>query len=54
MLTFPKNTARDAWDSIDNWLAGSGVFVFMTGLFYKRMLNKVGAVVKGDRAESIK
>lgn len=53
-MTFPKNTARDAWDSTDDWLAGSGVFVLMTGLFYKTMLNKLGAVVKGDRAKYIK
>lgn len=53
-MTFPKNTARDACDSIDDWLAGSGVFVLMTGLFYKRMLNEFGAVVKGNRAKSIK
>lgn len=51
MLTFPKNTARDACNSIDDWLAGSGVFVLMTGLFYKRMLNEFGSMVKGDRAQ---
>lgn len=51
---FPKNTARDAWDSIDDWLAGSSVLVLMTGLFYKRVLKKFGVMVKGDRAKYIK